>query len=77
MRVKKSKRLKHEPYLKLKAALAERGKKQKYIAELLGLSPVTVNQKINGTLEFTFSEVETICNALGVNTDIFLNQRVS
>lgn len=70
-------KIKHYPYNNLKAALAERGLKQKYLAELLTLSPVTVNQKINGSLEFTYSEVETICDDLQISTDIFRGQKVS
>jgi len=71
------KRLKHHPYNAFKGELAARGLKQKYLAELLGLSPITVNQKINGTLEFTYSEVETICDDLKISTDIFRGQKVS
>ena len=70
-------RLKHLPYLKLKALLAERGLKQKYLAELLGLSPVTINQKINGTLDFTYTEVETICDDLEVSTELLRGQKVA
>lgn len=74
---KYTKRFKHQPYLKLKALLAERGLKQKYLAELLGLTPGTINQKINGTLDFTYSEVELICDELRVSTDILRAQKVS
>jgi len=70
-------RLKHLPYQKLKALLMERNLKQKYLAELLGLSVVTINQKINGTLEFTYSEVETICDDLKVSTEILRGQKVA
>lgn len=72
-----SKSLKHYPYNKLKGVLAEKGLNQKYLADLLNLSPVTINQKINGTLEFTYTEAETICDALKVSTDIFRGQKVS
>lgn len=72
-----AKRVKHYPYNNLKAALAERGLKQKYLAELLNLSPVTVNQKINGTLEFTYSEVEAICDDLQISTEIFRGRKVT
>lgn len=71
------KRLKHHPYLKLKGLLAEKALTQKYLAELLGLSPVTINQKINGSLEFTYTEVETICDELKVSTEILRSQKVS
>lgn len=69
--------LKHKPYQKLKGILAERGLTQKDIASLLCLSPVTVNQKINGTLDFTYSEVEEICNFLSVSSEIFRTKKVA
>lgn len=73
----KAKRLKHLPYNGLKGELAKRGLKQRYIAELLNLSPVTVNQKINGTLEFTYTEVEMICDDLNISTEILRGYKVS
>lgn len=73
----RARRLKHYPYNKLKSELAARGLKQKFLAELLNLSPITVNQKINGTLEFTYSEVEQICDELDISTEIFRGQKVS
>jgi DNA-binding Xre family transcriptional regulator len=77
MRNKIAKKLKHRPYNKLKGLLAERELNQKYLARLLGISPVTVNQKINGTLEFTYTEIETICDDLEVSTELFRGQKVS
>jgi len=74
---KDNKRIRHQPYNKLKGVLAERGLTQKYLAALLSLSPVTVNQKINGTLEFTYTEVETICDDLSLSTEVFRGQKVS
>lgn len=64
MRGKKIKKLKHPPYLKLKAALVEENIRQKALAELLGIAAVTVNQKINGTLEFTYTEAEKTADFL-------------
>ena len=77
MAKKTGRRLKHHPYLKLKGLLAEKDLTQKYLAELLGLSPVTINQKINGTLDFTYTEVEIICDELEVSTEILRGQKVS
>lgn len=71
------KRLKHEPHNRFKAYLVEHKIQQKYIAKLLNISPVTVNQKINGSLHFTFAEVETICNEFGIMPDIFLTKKVA
>lgn len=76
--MKKNKRnLKHRPYTKLKGVLAEKGMSQKQLAETLRLSAVTVNQKINGTLEFTYTEVEIICDCLNVSTEIFRGHKVA
>ncbi|HHX69841.1 MAG TPA: helix-turn-helix transcriptional regulator [Gallicola sp.] len=74
MRKAAKKTQKHLPYNRLKAALVERGLTQDHIAKLLNLSKSTVNQKINGSLDFTFSEVEKICDDLSVSTDIFLTK---
>jgi len=77
MHTKNRRALKHYPYKKFKSILVERDIKQKYLAELLNLSPVTINQKINGTLEFTYSEIETICDDLEISTEVFRGQKVS
>lgn len=74
---KRAKKLKHQPHGKFKAFLAENRITQKSIAELLNLSPVTVNQKINGTLHFTFDEVEMICVTYNIMPDLFLTRKVS
>ncbi len=76
-KTKANRRIKHLPYTKLKGVLAEKSLNQKYLARLLNLSPVTINQKINGTLEFTYTEVETICDDLGISTEVFRGQKVS
>ena len=78
MHKKTKKTLKHSPYNNLKGKLAEKGLKQKDLAILLGLSPVTINQKINGYLEFTYTEVEQISDYLKSNiADLFFTQKVS
>lgn len=63
--------------MKLKGFMAENRIKQKVIAELLNLSVVTINQKINGRLEFTYSEVEKICDELGITTAFFNTKKVA
>jgi transcriptional regulator with XRE-family HTH domain len=68
---KKRARLKHPPHQKFKAFLVENKIKQKEIAELLGLSPVTINQKINGYLDFTWPEVERICDTYKIEYAVF------
>lgn len=67
-------KLKHEPHYKFKGFLIENRISQKEVAKHLNISPVTVNQKINGTLHFTFDEVERICNEYGTKPDIFLTR---
>lgn len=69
--------MKHKPYSKFKGVLAERGLTQKDIALLLNLSPVTINQKINGRLDFTYGEVEIICDELNISTEIFRTRKVA
>lgn len=64
-------KLKHQPYLRFKGYLVENRIKQTEIAKLLNLSPVTVSQKINGYLHFTFPEVEKICDKYGLSADFF------
>lgn len=69
--------LKHPPHLKLKGYLAENKIKQSDIARLLKLTPVTVNKKINGSLVFTFPEVEAICDAYNISPNLFLTKKVA
>jgi len=73
MRQKTKRRLKHKPYLRLKGLLIEQGKTQRDLAKLLSLAAVTINQKINGVLDFTLSEAIIISNYLDKSLDeIFL-----
>lgn len=69
--MKKKANLKHQPHSKFKGFLVENKIRQRTIADLLGISPVTLNQKINGYLHFTFDEVEKICDAYSINPEIF------
>jgi transcriptional regulator with XRE-family HTH domain len=59
-------------YRKLKALLVERGIKQKEIAELLGITLSTFNNKLNGVSDFDMGEVRTMCKYLNIKSDIFL-----
>ena len=52
------KKLIHEPYNKLKGFMRENGIIYSHIAELLGVTPTTVSQKVNGQSDFTVSEAE-------------------
>jgi len=68
---------KHLPHLKFKGYLVENKIRQTEIAKLLHLSPVTVNQKINGSLCFTFPEVELICDEYNISPNLFLTKKVA
>ena len=46
--------------LKLKAVILERGMTQEQVADAMGISPVTLNRKINNKREFTVSEVKQL-----------------
>ena len=46
--------------LKLKAVILERGMTQEQVADARGISPVTLNRKINNKREFTVSEVKQL-----------------
>lgn len=69
----------HVPYTKLKAYLDEIGMKQSELAEVLNISPVALNQKLNGTGgDFSVSEVRSICLTLGISADeFFIEPKVS
>lgn len=55
--------------LKFKGYCAEHNIKQKDIAELLGITPQTVNRKLNGKEPFTLDQVKTICAHYGISAD--------
>jgi len=74
---KKNKRLKHAPHLQVKGFFVANGIRQHEVAEMLNISPVTLNQKLNGYLHFSFGEVEKICRKYGVKPDIFLTQELN
>jgi transcriptional regulator with XRE-family HTH domain len=73
----KNKRLKHAPHYQLKGFLVANNIRQHEVAEMLNISPVTLNQKLNGYLHFTFDEVEKICEEYDLKPDIFLTQKVA
>lgn len=57
--------------LKFKGYCAENRIKQTEIAELLGLTIQSVNNKINGRQDFTLSEVKTLCSHYGISADLY------
>ena len=75
--MKPKKQPKHKPHDRFKGFLIENRIRQKAVAEFLDISPVTLNQKINGNLHFTFDEVEKICDEYHVKPDLFLTHVVA
>lgn len=65
------KKLIHEPYNKLKGFMRENGIIYSHIAELLGVTPTTVSQKVNGQSDFTVSEAELIMRKYNADSKIF------
>ncbi len=58
---KKTKRIKlHEPYYKLKGALVAAGLNNKKAAEIIGIHPVTFSERINGSSDFTLSDIRKL-----------------
>lgn len=55
--------------LKFKGYCAEHGIQQKEVAEVLGLSLVHVNRKMNGKEEFTLRQIKTLCQHYGISAD--------
>lgn len=52
----------------LNQLIDESGLKRKYIAEQLNLSAYGLAKKINNENEFRPSEIETLCNLLGIKS---------
>lgn len=59
-----------ESFKKLKVLLVEREIKQKELADKVGITPVSLNQKINRNgSSFTLEEASRICDFLGISLD--------
>ena len=60
-------------YNKLKAYFVENGIKQREVAELLGISRVTLSYKLNRNRnsDFTLKEVRTLCGRCNLPADEF------
>lgn len=43
------------------------GLKKNYIAKALGIRPDTLSRKINNARDFTASEINTLCDILGID----------
>lgn len=51
----------------LRSVIAESGLKYKALAEIMGLSPYTLQMKIDNESEFKASEIDALANALGMD----------
>lgn len=53
----------------LKAKIIEKGIERKVIAEKLGISPTSLNYKLNNKTEFKGSEIQLLSQILGISKD--------
>ena len=67
----------HKPYKKFKGWLRENGLIYKDIADLSGVSVVTVSAKINGQSDFLLSETKIIKRTYNLIEDIFFDDGVA
>lgn len=65
------KKLKHEPYNKLRGILREKNLTYKDVADALGISETAVQFKVSGVSDFYLSEVEKLQQEYGVDTSVF------
>lgn len=65
----------------LNQCIEKKGVKKSFIAEQIGISPMSLRNKISGLTEFKISEVLRMQEILGLNDeetrDIFLSQNVN
>lgn len=64
--------MKHEPYNKVKGKMREMGMTYQDVAEKLGMSRVSLGDKINGKSDFLVSEAVALANILSTEIKIFL-----
>lgn len=57
---------------KVAAAILRAGRSKVSVADSVGIAPTTFNRKINGHVEFTFSELLRIARALDVSPAAFV-----
>ena len=51
----------------LKSLIDESGYKREHVAKKLGISRFALYQKVNGQSDFTTTEVQNLCEVLGIN----------
>lgn len=52
-----------------KEIVKQSGKKYKYIAQIMGITPYSLSKKLNNTTSMTTSEVNLFCEAVGINDE--------
>lgn len=58
-------------YSKLRGLMAEKRVTQKILSSVLGISENAFSHKINGSTDFSSSEIKELCNYLGIpNTQV-------
>ena len=63
--------------VKLKGLMVEKKVLQKHLAKLIGVSVMTINHKINGTIDFKLKEAQIIANYFGKPIEeIFLFEKL-
>lgn len=73
----KKKQIKHEPYNHFKAFLVTHNIKLQAVADLFHCSVQNISMKNNGYAEYSFSEIEKICDHFGISSEIFRSSKVS
>ena len=64
--------MKHEPYNKVKGKMREMNLTYRDVAEKLGMSRVSLGDKLNGKSDFLVSEAVALANILSTEMNIFL-----
>ncbi len=67
----------HKPYAKFKGWLRENELTYKDIAELIGVTVVTVSAKVNGSSDFLLSEIQIIKRHYNLSDEIFFTDNVA
>lgn len=67
----------HPPYNRFKIWLKDNNITYSVIAELLGITPTSVMNKINGRSDFLLSETQLIKSVYHLSDDIFSTEKVA
>lgn len=60
----------------LRELIKKKGLKYIFIAKRLGITPYCLQQKINNKREFKTSEVQEMCNILGISDNLDLKDKI-